>query len=113
MQREVYLKQEVYLGLQREYEGARIAEVNDTPAITVIDRAIPPRRRSHPRRKLMVMVAFALGTLVAVTLAFAADYAQRLHDTAEPEFQRFVVLVGRTWDDGRSGVRRILRFGRR
>ena len=43
LRRQVTVSQEVFLTLKREYETARIEEVNDTPVITVIDPAVPPQ----------------------------------------------------------------------
>src|SRR5205823_6630604 len=57
LRRQVEIRQEVYLTLRREYETARIEEVNDTPVITVIDRAVPPREKARPQRKLLVVLA--------------------------------------------------------
>src|SRR2546430_10409083 len=58
LRRQVNIGQEVYLTLKREYETARIEEVNDTPVITVIDTAVPPERRTSPQRALPVILAF-------------------------------------------------------
>src|SRR5438132_8548828 len=52
----VDIRQEVSLTLRREYETARIEEVNDTPVITVIDPPVPPHERSSPKRLLLVLM---------------------------------------------------------
>ena len=69
LRRQVEIGQELYGSLKREYERSRIDEVNDTPVITVIDRAIPPQERSGPKRKLLVILATALAGVVAVLWA--------------------------------------------
>jgi uncharacterized protein involved in exopolysaccharide biosynthesis len=74
LERQGVIRQEVFLTLRREYESARIEEVNDTPVITVIDSAVPPSRRSKPRRGQMVTLAFFSGGLLAVFVAFGAEY---------------------------------------
>src|SRR5256712_1476122 len=43
---QVNILQEVYLTLRRDYEQARIDEVNDTPVITSVDPAVPPQCQS-------------------------------------------------------------------
>ena len=48
---DVEIQQEIFLTLRREYEYARIEEVNEVPVITVIDRAVPPLLRSRPARR--------------------------------------------------------------
>ncbi len=60
LQRQIQVRQEVYLTLRRDYESSRIDEVNDVPAITIIDSATPPTRKSKPRRTLIVL-GFLLG----------------------------------------------------
>jgi uncharacterized protein involved in exopolysaccharide biosynthesis len=61
LRRQVEVANEIYLTLRREFESARIDEVNDTPVITVVDAAVPPRLRSWPRRTLMMAVAMFVG----------------------------------------------------
>jgi len=85
LRRQVDLRQELYRTLRREYETARIEEVNDTPVITVIDVAVVPQRKSGPNRTLWVLVAFAMGGVFAVLWAFAANYLARArHEQHEP-----------------------------
>lgn len=78
LRRQVDIRQEVYLTLKREFETARIEEVNDTPVITVIDSAVAPQLRARPRRTLMVMLGFVFGTIIAVTLIVGADAFARM-----------------------------------
>jgi uncharacterized protein involved in exopolysaccharide biosynthesis len=77
LKRQVDLRQELYRTLRREYETARIEEVNDTPVITVIDAAVPPQRKSGPKRRLWALVAFVLSGVFAVSWAFGAEYVVR------------------------------------
>ncbi len=73
LRRQVDLRQELYRTLRREYETARIQEVNDTPVITVIDLAVVPQRKSGPTRRLWVLAAFVLSGVFAVFWAFSAE----------------------------------------
>ncbi len=66
LERQVTVSQEVYLALRRQLETARLEEVNDTPVITVIDRASLPGRKSSPHRKL---IAISAGLFAAVLVA--------------------------------------------
>jgi tyrosine-protein kinase Etk/Wzc len=87
LQRQVAMKQEVVTTLRRQYEEARIQEVDDTPVITVVDRAVAPDRRSSPRRTLNVIVAFFLGGVIGVTVAFTREFADRARVREEKEFR--------------------------
>jgi len=57
--REVEAKKQVYLTLQQQLELARIEEVKQTPILHVLDRAVPPSKKSSPKR-IMFMIGFAL-----------------------------------------------------
>jgi len=102
LRRQVQIRQEVYLTLTREFETARIEEVNDTPVITVIDRAVPPKVRSKPRRTLLTAIAFILGGALAIIVAFSADHTERLRRANEGDYREFSgLLAGLRADLGR------------
>jgi len=87
LRRQVTVSQELYLTLKREYETARIEEVNDTPVITVIDAAVAPQERSQPRPTLGVVVALLVGGMISTSWALAATYAERARGSADPEYR--------------------------
>lgn len=91
LRRQVDLRQEVYLTLRREYETARIQEVNDAPVITVIEQAVAPQQRSRPRRKVMVVLGFLFGGMVGVFGAFGAEYLARIR---LEDRERYVAFTG-------------------
>ena len=74
LNRQVAVQQELYLSLRREYETARIEEVNDTPLFTVIDPAVPRRERSGPRRVVWVFVAFLVGVVLLGSIALSTGW---------------------------------------
>jgi uncharacterized protein involved in exopolysaccharide biosynthesis len=100
LERQVALRQEVYQTLRREYEIARIEEVNDTPVLTVVDPAVPPAIPSSPRRFRMALVAAVLGGLLGVSLAFLLQYLERSRELHPLVYQR----VAQAWR--RRGRRR-------
>jgi len=75
--------------VRRSYEEARIQEVNDTPVITVIDRAVPPQEKSSPKRKLNVILAFLLGGVLGVFGAFGREFVERARERDEEEYEEF------------------------
>jgi uncharacterized protein involved in exopolysaccharide biosynthesis len=66
LQRDVQVKQEIYLTLAKAYEEARIAEARDIPVITVIDSAVAPVRRTSPRRTLNTILGLFLGGVIGL-----------------------------------------------
>lgn len=61
--------------LRRDYESARLDEVNDTPVLTVIDPPVVPTQRSSPRRSLIVVTAALFAG--ALTLLYVLATAPR------------------------------------
>jgi len=102
LRRQLDLRQEVHLTLAREYETARIEEVNDTPVLTVLDPAVPPQRRSHPRRTALAIVATAFGLIFSVLLGIGVEYFDNIRRENRAEYVEFRRLV----DQMRSDFRR-------
>src|SRR5437899_308376 len=109
LRRQVDIRQQIYLTLEREYETARIDEVNDTPVITVIDPAVAPEERSHPQRRLLVAMALALGALMAILWAFGAEYVDRLRHDPEAEYRELRSLTQRVRQEVRQMFSKVTR----
>jgi len=105
LRRQVEIVKEVYLTLKREYEMARIEEVNDTPVLTVVDAAVPPEKPSGPKRRLWVLSALVLGGMVSVSWAFGAAYLERVRKEAQPEYLEFTGLLRRARRELAQAVR--------
>ena len=71
--RDVQVKQELFLTLSKAHTEARIAEVRDTPVLTLVDSAVAPVRRTSPRRTIGVIVAGLVGAIVGIGLAYLAS----------------------------------------
>jgi len=76
LRRQVETASTLYLSLRQQYETARIDEVNNTPVITVVDRAVAPRRREWPRPWLMLVTAAVLGTGLGALTAAAGELTE-------------------------------------
>jgi uncharacterized protein involved in exopolysaccharide biosynthesis len=106
--RQVQLRQDVFMTLTREYEQARIAEVRDTPLLTVIDQAVPPERRSFPPRKLIVLLVMIASALTGVTLAYLRELQRAVQLEDRPEYRSFQ----QAWRAARNDLRAALRLRR-
>jgi len=106
LERVALLKQEVYTTLAKSLEEARIAEVRDTPVLTIIDPAVPPQRRTAPHRTLYVLVALILGGAVAVGLAYLRDLRERAALEAREDFRELAVAVSNTSKELKGLLRR-------
>jgi len=113
LRRQVQIRQEVYVTLRREYETARIEEVNDTPVITVVEQPIPPQEKSKPRRALLVVLAFVATGMASVVGAFAAEYFDRARREEGQEYREFQALMLRLRTELERVVGPMLALGRR
>ena len=77
LRRDVDMRQQVYTTLAREFETARIQEVNDTPVITVIDSAIAVTTPSSPRPVAVVATAAILGGALALAFLTGREFLGR------------------------------------
>lgn len=76
LDRDISLRQQVYTTLVQSFEQARIAEVRDTPVITVLQAPfLPPR--DNRGLVLMAAVGLVLGGLAGVVLAFVVEAMRR------------------------------------
>ncbi len=66
LQRQVTIKQEVYLTLQKEKEMALIDLVKETPVINVLDEAVKPEQRIKPKRKLIAVISAFVGFFLSI-----------------------------------------------
>ena len=105
LDRRVAIKQEVFTELRRQYEEARIQEVNDTPLVTVIDRAVPPEDRSSPKRKLNVVLAFLAAGILGTFAALGGEFVQRARSKEEQGVAEF----NSQWEAIRADLRAVLR----
>lgn len=90
--REAKIQETVFELLTQQYEQAKIMEARDTPTVQVLDRAVPPERKSFPQRKKLVMVGFILSLVVGVGLSFFLEYVERLQKRPG-EFEEWVGMV--------------------
>ena len=64
--REVKYQETIFDILARQFELAKLDEAKQGALIQVVDTAIPPDRRSFPKRGLIVMVATVVGLFVKI-----------------------------------------------
>jgi uncharacterized protein involved in exopolysaccharide biosynthesis len=81
--RDVRYNETIFDILARQYEAAKLDEAKEGALIQVVDSAVPPDRRSSPKRSLIVIEATAVGFLFAVFVALVQAGFQRLKDDPE------------------------------
>ena len=81
------IQEESYAMLYQQYEYAKIMEARDTPAITVLDYAVPPEKHSFPKRFQIVLAVFLFGLVAGVSFAFVSEYFERIRDDRPQEYR--------------------------
>lgn len=76
LDRAVRVKEGILVGLTKTYEESRVAEVRDTPLLTIIDVATPPDRPLQ-RPVLWGGLASGLGVLMALVAVVFASLSDR------------------------------------
>jgi len=90
--RDVKYREALFELLAKQYEAAKIDEARDSLIVQVLDKAVPPERKSGPLRALIVLSSTFLALLVAVLIAF---FRERLEQAKEdPQFAGKLQLFG-------------------
>lgn len=111
LQRVVDTRQQVFATLSESYEQSRIAEVRNTPVITVVEPPNEPVQR-NPRGLLSRgILGLVLGGLFGVFIAFGREVVGRRRLDRDPDYEAFSEIWADTLDDLRGLIRRP--FGKR
>jgi len=92
--RDVKYYETIFDILARQYELAKLDEAREGALVQVVDPAIPPDRKSFPKRTLIVAVATLAGLLVGILAAFVQAGWARLKE--DPESGAKLDLLRRT-----------------
>jgi uncharacterized protein involved in exopolysaccharide biosynthesis len=75
--RDVKYQEVVFELMAKQFEIAKIDEARDTWVVQVLDQAVPPDRKSKPKRALIVIVATFAAVIVCLALAAVFEGAER------------------------------------
>lgn len=78
--------------LAKQLELAKVSEANDVSTIQVIQKAVPPERKSRPERAKIILAYTFTAFLCAVALALLQEY---LHTVPEENKNQWLALLGR------------------
>ena len=92
LQRAVDLAQQMFVTLSQNYEQARIEEVRNTPVVTIIDGPIGSAKR-HRGLVKKTAIAFVLGSMLALAIAFIAEEVRSRRLAHPEEFERLMAGV--------------------
>ncbi len=110
--RELKIQETVFELLTAEFEKSKIEESKDTPTIQILDRAVPPERKSKPKRSFMVIFAGGFSLLFSIFFVFFREFLEHTREKNPQEFSRLQLVYTTLQEDWRKFKRR-LPFGRK
>jgi uncharacterized protein involved in exopolysaccharide biosynthesis len=93
--RDVKYYETIFDILARQFEVAKLDEAKEGALIQVIDPAVPPDRRTFPKRGLIVIGATVAGFFIGSVLALLQAGFQRLKD--DPESNQKLSMLRRAF----------------
>ncbi len=88
--RDFKVQEKVFELLSAQLESARIKEAKDVTTVDVLDVAVPPDRKSFPRRGLATGFAFLLSLLVGIVAAVALELLTRRRRAGDPRLSAVI-----------------------
>lgn len=109
LQRQVSLQQQIYTELARAYEQARIAEVRNTPVLTVVEEASTPTAPDSARLFLKAAAGLMLGILFGLLWSALRDFLSGVQRGESADYRELRELLGESSRDLRTVWRRVRR----
>jgi uncharacterized protein involved in exopolysaccharide biosynthesis len=110
--RELKIQESIFELLTAEYEKAKIEESKDTPTIQILDRAVPPERKSKPKRSYMVAFAGGFSLLFSIFFVFFKEFLDRTREKSPQDYHRLQMVYATLSQDWKN-FRRKLPFSRK
>jgi len=86
--RDVALHNRVFDLLTQELERAKIEEAKDTPSLQILDQAVPPEKKSRPKRTYLVAFAGFLTLLSSIFWVFLREFLSNFKRQNPQEFNQ-------------------------
>lgn len=74
LKRELMVREKVFALLTQQYEMAKIQESQEDTSFQVLDYAIPPEKKSGPKRTLSILIALFISITVGVFAALVTEF---------------------------------------
>jgi len=93
LKRDIETHNRLFAFLTEQFEFAKLQEARNTPTLQILDRAVPPDRKSRPKRTLIVLFFAGAAFLFAVCTAVTFEYFRRIHDTSPEERKKIEAIL--------------------
>ncbi len=76
--RDLKVQEAIFEQLSKQYEMAKINETKNSSTVQIIDEAVPPLRKSKPRRVLIVLASTVMAFFGSLVIIIVQDYSSRI-----------------------------------
>ena len=76
--REVKVQEAIFEQLSKQYELAKINEAKDSSSVQIIDEAVPPTKKSGPKRSMIVIIATFTAFIISLGIIFIQGCLSKL-----------------------------------
>jgi len=94
LMRDLEVQNKIFEFLTQQYEQAKIQEARDTPMVQVLDTAIPPNKRTKPKRSLLVLLAGMVSIIFSALYILSIEYLDRLREDDEEKYHKLRYVLG-------------------
>ncbi len=95
--RDVKVQEAMLEVMIRQYEMARVDEAKEGPLLQQVDVAVPPERKSKPKRAIIVLVAAFAGLFLGVLVAFVRRAVRNAQSNPDSASQWLAMKKAWSW----------------
>ncbi|MFC1553412.1 GumC family protein [candidate division KSB1 bacterium] len=92
LKREVEMLNILYALLAEQLEQAKIQEAQTMPTLWVLENAVPPIKRSRPKRTITVVLFGSLAFIFSIFLVFTLEYIETVQRSSPEEQQKMQAI---------------------
>jgi uncharacterized protein involved in exopolysaccharide biosynthesis len=90
--RDVKIQELIFELLTQQHEQEKIKEAKDTPTVVVLDKPVPPTKKSRPKRAIIVLLAALLSIFYSLFVILIKEYNQHLRMNNPDDYQKLQAI---------------------
>lgn len=90
--RDVKIQEIIFELLTQQHEQEKIKEAKDTPTVVVLDKPVPPTKKSRPKRAIIVLLASLLSIFYSLFVIFIKEYNQHLRMNKPDDYEKLQAI---------------------
>lgn len=92
--RDVKVQETLYAYILQMYEQAKFREANNSPVVTILERAVAPMKRSSPKRGAICILAFFVGFVLLSTWVLLQHWYARQMEAGTAAYFKLQAVIG-------------------